>query len=158
LHIYIMRHGEAEMMAHSDSERALTTVGRLQSAMMASYLADQNIYFDAVLVSPYLRAQQTWQSVFPYFSDVSNVQTLAFLTPGGSARKSVDEILALQAAGIEKVLIVSHLPLVGYIVGELAPEAGVPVFSTSAVGVVELDEDGFGKLHSLTSVAQLSEQ
>jgi phosphohistidine phosphatase len=158
LHIYIMRHGEAEMMAHSDSERALTTVGRLQSAMMASYLADQNIYFDAVLVSPYLRAQQTWQSVFPYFSDVSNVQTLPFLTPGGSARKSVDEILALQAAGIEKVLIVSHLPLVGYIVGELAPEAGVPVFSTSAVGVVELDEDGFGKLHSLTSVAQLSEQ
>jgi phosphohistidine phosphatase len=158
LHIYIMRHGEAEMLAHSDSERALTALGRLESEMMASYLANQNISFDAVMVSPYLRAQQTWQSVFPFFSAVANVQTLQFLTPGGSARKSVDEILALQATGVQKLLIVSHLPLVGYIVGELAPEAGVPAFSTSAVGIVELDEDGFGNLHSLTSVAQLSNQ
>ncbi|PKH03762.1 phosphohistidine phosphatase SixA [Psychromonas sp. MB-3u-54] len=158
MHIYIMRHGEAEMLAHSDSERALTGLGRLESEMMARYLADQNISFDAVLVSPYLRAQQTWQSVFPFFSAVANVQTLPFLTPGGSARKSVDEILALQAAGVQKLLIVSHLPLVGYIVGELVPEAGVPVFSTSSVGIVELDEDGFGKFQSLTNVAQLSDQ
>ncbi|MFT4837391.1 MAG: phosphohistidine phosphatase, partial [Psychromonas sp.] len=49
-------------------------------------------------------------------------------------------------------------PLVGYIVGELVPEAGVPVFSTSSVGIVELDEDGFGKFQSLTNVAQLSDQ
>jgi phosphohistidine phosphatase len=158
LHIYIMRHGEAEMLAHSDSERALTGLGRLESELMASYLADQNISFDAVLVSPYLRAQQTWQSVFPFFSAVTNVQTLPFLTPGGSARKSVNEILALQATGVQKLLIVSHLPLVGYIVGELVPEAGVPVFSTSSVGIVELDEDGFGKFQSLTNVAQLSDQ
>ncbi|MFT6140893.1 MAG: phosphohistidine phosphatase [Psychromonas sp.] len=153
-----MRHGEAEMLAHSDSERALTGLGRLESELMASYLADQNISFDAVLVSPYLRAQQTWQSVFPFFSAVTNVQTLPFLTPGGSARKSVNEILALQATGVQKLLIVSHLPLVGYIVGELVPEAGVPVFSTSSVGIVELDEDGFGKFQSLTNVAQLSDQ
>lgn len=158
MHIYIMRHGQAEMLAHSDSERPLTALGRLESEMMASYLANQNISFDAVLVSPYLRAQQTWQSVFPYFSAVANVQTLAFLTPGGSARKSVDEILTLQAAGVQKLLIVSHLPLVGYIVGELVPEAGVPAFSTSAVGIVELDDDGLGNFHGLTSVAQLSDK
>ncbi|WP_372880976.1 phosphohistidine phosphatase SixA [Psychromonas sp.] len=158
MHIYIMRHGQAEMMGHSDAERALTALGRLENEMMASYLAEQDITFDAVLVSPYLRAQQTWQSVFPYFSGVDNIQTLPFLTPGGSARESVNEILALQAAGVERLLIVSHLPLVGYIVGELAPEAGVPAFSTSAVGIVELDDSGFGTLHSLTSVAQLSEQ
>lgn len=156
MHIYIMRHGEAEMMGRSDADRALTPNGRLESEMMASYLADQDISFDAVLVSPYLRAQQTWQSVCPYFTAVANVQTLAFLTPGGSARKSVNEILALQAAGVQRLLIVSHLPLVGYIVGELSPEAGVPAFSTSAVGIVELDDSGFATLHSLTSVAQIS--
>ncbi|MFT4836541.1 MAG: phosphohistidine phosphatase, partial [Psychromonas sp.] len=42
MHIYIMRHGEAEMLAHSDSERALTGLGRLESELMASYLAHQN--------------------------------------------------------------------------------------------------------------------
>ena len=156
MHIYIMRHGQAEMMGHSDADRALTPSGRLESEMMASYLAEQNISFDAVLLSPYLRAQQTWQSVFPYFTAVANVQTLPFLTPGGSARKSVNEIIALQAAGVQRLLIVSHLPLVGYIIGELVPEAGVPAFSASAVGIVELDNSGFATLHSLTSVAQIS--
>ncbi|MCP4326368.1 MAG: phosphohistidine phosphatase SixA, partial [Alteromonadales bacterium] len=59
------------------------------------------------------------------------------------------------AMGIKNLLIVSHLPLVGYIVGELAPSAGVPAFATSSVGHVELDDNGFGYLHSLTRVSQL---
>ncbi|WP_022942871.1 phosphohistidine phosphatase SixA [Psychromonas hadalis] len=155
MQIYIMRHGQAEMMANSDSERALTNIGRSESEKMAKSLVEQNISFDAVIVSPYLRAQQTWESVRPFFKEISNVQTINALTPSGSARKSVNEILALQATGVEKLLIISHLPLVGYIVGELAPAAGVPAFATSSVGHVELDENGFGYLHSLTRVSQL---
>lgn len=155
MQIYIMRHGQAEMMANSDSERALTKLGRRESEVMAKSLVDKNVTFDAVIVSPYLRAQQTWASVRPFFSEISNVQTIKTLTPSGSARKSVNEILALQAAGVKTLLIVSHLPLVGYIVSELAPEAGVPAFATSAVGHVELDENGVGYLHSLTRVSQL---
>ncbi|WP_413701673.1 phosphohistidine phosphatase SixA [Psychromonas sp. KJ10-10] len=67
MQIYIMRHGQAEMMANSDSERALTALGREESEMMASSLANQKVSFDAVMVSPYLRAQQTWESVRPFF-------------------------------------------------------------------------------------------
>lgn len=155
MHIYIMRHGQAEMMANSDAERALTKLGRSESERMAGDLKKQNVIFDAVMVSPYLRAQQTWQSVRPFFPEISNVETINALTPSGSARKSVNEILALQAQGIKSLLIVSHLPLVGYIVGELAPAAGVPAFSTSAIGHLELDDSGFGYLHSLTRVSQL---
>ena len=155
MQIYIMRHGQAEMMANSDAERALTKLGRSESEKMAKSLAEQNISFDAVIVSPYLRAQQTWESVRPFFHEISNVQTIDALTPSGSARKSVNEILALQATGVETLLIISHLPLVGYIVGELAPAAGVPVFATSSIGHVELDGNGFGYLNSLTRVSQL---
>ncbi len=155
MHIYIMRHGQAEMMAYSDAERALTSVGRAESEIMANYMAAKDIEFDAVLVSPYKRAQQTWQSVAPFFPAVVNEQTLPFLTPSGSARKSVNEILALQASGVKSLLIVSHLPLVGYIVGELTPAAGVPAFATSSIGHVELDENGFAFMHSLTSVQQV---
>ena len=155
MQIYIMRHGQAEMMANSDSERALTPLGRSESEKMASNLAQQGITFDAVIVSPYLRAQQTWASVRPFFPEIAIIQTIKALTPSGSAGKSVNEILALQAVGIKSLLIVSHLPLVGYIVGELSPDAGVPAFATSAVGHVELDENGFGYLHSLTRVSQL---
>jgi len=155
MQIYIMRHGQAEMMANSDSERALTDMGRSESEKMASSLAKQGISFDAVMVSPYIRAQQTWESVRPFFPEISNIQILKALTPSGSARKSVNEIIALQAMGVKSLLIVSHLPLVGYIVGELAPAAGVPAFATSSVGLVELDDSGFAHLESLTRVSQL---
>ena len=157
MQIYIMRHGQAEMMAFSDAERNLTDIGREESERMAKYLVKQGVELDAVLVSPYVRAQQTWQSVSPFFDGVTNIQTLPCLTPSGSARKTVNELLALQAEDVKAVLIVSHLPLVGYIVGELAPSAGVPAFSTSAVGHVSLsDEDGFAEMISLTTVPQIT--
>lgn len=158
MQIYIMRHGQAEMMAYSDAERNLTDTGRQESELMAKHLVEQDVSLDAVIVSPYVRAQQTWQSVSPFFEGVSNIQTLPCLTPSGSARVAVDELLALKAQGFKSVLIVSHLPLVGYIVGELAPAAGVPAFSPSAVGHISLsEEDGFAQLLSLTTVAQIDQ-
>lgn len=158
MNIYIMRHGQAEMMASSDAERPLTSLGRLESEKMATYLANRRVTFDAVMVSPYKRAQQTWESVRPFFPEISNVQIVKALTPSGSARKSVNEVLALQAQGVKDLLIVSHLPLVGYIVGELVPSAGVPAFATSSVGHVELDESGFASLIELTSVMQINQR
>ena len=150
-----MRHGQAQMMANSDAERALTAIGISESQKMATYLVDKGVVLDAVIVSPYLRAQQTWQAVSSFFPTVNNIQTIKQLTPAGSAFKSVNEILALQATGIEALLIISHLPLVGYIVGELDPEAGVPAFSTSSVAHLQLDADGFAELLSLTAVSQI---
>ncbi|WP_354624971.1 phosphohistidine phosphatase SixA [Psychromonas sp. MME2] len=158
MNIYIMRHGQAEMMANSDAERPLTSLGQAESEKMATHLANRGVTLDAVLVSPYLRAQQTWESVRPFFPEVANVQTIKSLTPGGSARKSVNEISALQAEGVNNLLVVSHLPLVGYIIGELVPSAGVPAFATSSVGHVEIDDNGFAVLHGLTSVMQINHQ
>ena len=158
MQIYIMRHGQAEMMAFSDAERNLTDIGREESELMAKYLIKEGVTLDAALVSPYVRAQQTWESVSPFFEGVTNIQVLPCLTPSGSARKTVDELLTLQAEGVKSVLLVSHLPLVGYIVGELAPAAGVPAFSPSAIGHITLsDEDGFAELLSLTTVSQVSQ-
>ena len=158
MQIYIMRHGQAELMARSDSERALNLTGRLESEKMAAYLADNGVSFDMILASPYLRAQQTLESVRSLVGKNAKVQTAKCLTPAGSVRQSINEISALQATGVKSLLIISHLPLVGYIVGELAPAAGAPAFSTSSVAHLELDEAGFGCLLSLTSVAQIKKK
>jgi len=155
MHIYIMRHGQAEFKARSDSERPLTLVGRRESEKVAAYLANNNVTFDAALISPYLRAQQTWESVCPFVAQNVQMQTTKFLTPSGNVRKSINEILALQASGIKSLLIVSHLPLVGYLVGELVPAVGSPAFATSSIAHVELDESGFGCLRSLTAASQI---
>jgi len=156
MQIFIMRHGQAEMMADSDAERNLTDVGREESELMAKYFVEKQVTFDAVMVSPFVRAQQTWESVNPFFDALDNIQILECLTPSGSAHSAVDEILALQAQGVKSVLIVSHLPLVGYMVGELVPSAGVPAFAPSAAAHILLnDDDGFAELIDIITVSQI---
>ncbi len=48
---------------------------------------------------------------------------------------------ALANEGVATALVVSHLPLVGYLVSELCP-GNAPMFTTSAIACVTLDADG----------------
>jgi len=157
MQIYVMRHGQAELIAPSDSERPLSSVGQAESKQMAAFLAEKNVSCDAVLVSPYLRAEQTLEAVKPLIvNGKADIKVSSYLTPSGNINKIANEIHALQVMGMESLLIVSHLPFVGYLVGELVPEAGTPAFSTSSVAHIEIDKHGSAVLHSLTSVAQLN--
>ncbi|CAG9296933.1 phosphohistidine phosphatase SixA [Celerinatantimonas diazotrophica] len=138
--IYVMRHGQAEMTAQSDRQRQLTARGRGQVQLMAAKLASVITKFDYVLLSPYLRAQQTWDEATGYYQQPTHLETLDELTPHGDAKDVVYFIK--QLASDSKVLIVSHLPLVGYIVQELVPSAGAPLFATGGVAhVVTGDEN-----------------
>ena len=46
---------------------------------------------------------------------------------------------ALAKTGVGSVLVISHLPLVGYLVSELCPEEAPPMFATSAIAGVSFD-------------------
>lgn len=138
--IYVMRHGQAEMTASSDSQRQLTSRGREQVQSMATKLASMITKFDYVLLSPYVRAQQTWEEVKGYCQEPDNLVTLDELTPHGDAKDVV--YFMKQLASDSNILIVSHLPLVGYIVQELVPSAGAPLFATAGIAhVVTGDEN-----------------
>ncbi|KJF82828.1 phosphohistidine phosphatase SixA [Photobacterium angustum] len=143
MRIYIMRHGEAENFAASDAERPLTERGSRQSKQMAEMLAQQlNQPLDTVLVSTYLRAQQTWQCMESVLPGVANVQVSDEITPYGDAATVVDYLKAM--IGVEKpqsVLLVSHLPLVGYLTSELVAGIQPPMFSTSAIAAIDYDPD-----------------
>ena len=141
--IIVMRHGDAVLGADDDAARALTERGRQQSLAMSQWLVAQLPRIDRVVVSPYLRAQQTWQtisSVLPH----GVVETLDELVPHGHADRVSDYLRALEGE-VESVLVVSHLPLVGYLVAELCPGVTPPMFATSAMAAVEL-ESGLGRL------------
>lgn len=153
MQIFIMRHGEAVMHAPSDAERALTENGKRHSIKTAQYLKTHfieserpksGLNIDLALVSPYLRAQQTLNAVLTVV-DADKTETLAELTPGGNEERVADYLRALTAQGVDSVLIVSHLPIVGYLVSELCPDVYPPMFATSAVVSVTLsgqDENG----------------
>ncbi len=55
--VWILRHGEAEPQARSDDQRNLTEHGRKQVLRSAAQLIGQPL--DAIVASPYVRAQQT---------------------------------------------------------------------------------------------------
>lgn len=149
MQVLIMRHGEASFHAESDAARNLTDRGREQTAKMAVWLRTKIAHFDRVLVSPYIRAQQTldvFKAEFP-LPAASDIDVLSELTPGGDPQQTIEYLMALAEDGVDSVLIVSHLPLVGYLVADLCPGVYPPMFSTSAVACVSMDTgEGGGKL------------
>ncbi|GLT17406.1 phosphohistidine phosphatase SixA [Vibrio zhanjiangensis] len=138
--ILIMRHGEAEHYANSDAERALTKKGKQESIEAVKQCVENGYtHLDLVLVSPYLRAQQTWQAVASHFC-AKQIKVCDDITPYGDAGRVGDYISAI--AEVEQptsILLVSHLPLVGYLTSELVPELAPPMFPTSGIVGIEYD-------------------
>ncbi len=140
--LIIMRHGEAQGFAASDSDRALTANGEQQSKQMATWLNQQldGQGIDKVLVSPYLRAQQTWQVCAPLLPDAKEVITEEEITPFGQSDRVYDYLNAtIEVEKLDVVLVVSHLPLVGYLTNEWVQEGQPPMFATSAMALIEVD-------------------
>ena len=122
--VFIMRHGEAEVVASSDETRRLTDYGRKQSISqgqwLKTHLNSTALSVQKVIVSPYIRAQETFELVNAALDNILNdVETWSGITPYGNATLVADYLSVLQEQGIESVLLVSHLPLVGSIVSEL---------------------------------------
>lgn len=135
-----MRHGDASFNARSDAERPLSDVGIEQSNLMGKWLSSQEKTIDFCLVSPYLRAQQTFETVKNHIS-ILNSKIESKLTPDGYSQLIVDSVLAMNQ-NISTVLLVSHLPMVSYLLHDFCPSAGNQMFSTAQICCVEIDEKG----------------
>jgi len=142
MQIYIMRHGQAQLQARSDKLRRLTPEGQRESALMGRWLTSQINQLDLVLHSPYVRAVETWQVVQELLPAAARVEQLDELVPGGDARAVADLLVGMEPElSHGNVLVISHLPLVGYLVNELVPEEMPPMFPTAAVARVDYSQD-----------------
>ena len=59
MQLFIMRHGDASMTAQTDAQRPLTGQGIAESRLMGKWLKSLNVNIEHLIISPYLRAQQT---------------------------------------------------------------------------------------------------
>jgi phosphohistidine phosphatase len=112
--LWLLRHGEAEVMAATDAQRNLTAFGRRQVVAAAEHLRDQPL--QAVLVSPYVRAQQTADVLCETLAFSGQRLTVPWLTPDSDLRHALRE---LDAYPFEELLLVTHQPLVGALAGLL---------------------------------------
>jgi phosphohistidine phosphatase len=138
--IFIMRHGQASLKASLDAQRPLTKQGVNEVCSMAKWIKKSTIRFDHVFVSPYKRAQQTAKSLLLAADLPNNISTLDFITPNDNAKKFHDYIDGFFAENDEStILVVSHMPLVSYLVSELTAGQASPVFQTAAIAEINYD-------------------
>jgi phosphohistidine phosphatase len=110
--LWILRHGEAQNRARADAERELTDNGRAEVLSSAATLMGQPLRW--IIASPYVRAQQTAELVRQALGFSEAVVTVPWLTPDSDPRKVLGN-LDLYAS--DNVLVVSHQPLVGSLIG-----------------------------------------
>jgi phosphohistidine phosphatase len=140
--IFIMRHGEAGHIAFSDAERELTERGIRQSQAVARAVVSQGFgEIEQVLVSPYIRAQQTWDAIKPELT-VAESATYDEITPYGDAEDVFHYVSALaQTKNLSSLMLISHLPLVGYLTAEFVKGMTPPMFPTSGLVCLEFDPE-----------------
>lgn len=157
MQVFIMRHGDAALEAASDSVRPLTHCGCDETRQMAIWLNDQAVDIERVLVSPYLRAQQTLITVREAMLLPDGEDVLPELTPGGDPKQVACYLQVLANEGVKSALVISHLPLVGYLVTELCPQETPPMFATSAIACIDFNADkAAGELEWQVSPAKLA--
>lgn len=118
--LYVLRHGNAEPFGYqNDAERPLTEQGFAEVRSTARQFAARGEDFDAIFVSPFLRAQQTANEFIEALGCQATPQTLEQITPSG---KELDVALWLNEQPYESILLVTHQPFAYQLVELLADE------------------------------------
>ncbi|WP_246601294.1 phosphohistidine phosphatase SixA [Alteromonas antoniana] len=142
--VFIMRHGEAESLRLDDKSRQLTDAGRTQVSRAASWLQEswcRDGKVDIALVSPYRRARQTYD-MLSLDIHASKMEIFEDITPDGDAQSVHDYLdarLAMSKArdqNLKRILLVSHMPLVSYLVDAMCDSYTTSLFATASVAVI----------------------
>lgn len=158
MQLYIMRHGQANPVGNIDHLRELTSTGYNEAQCMGKWVNQQGISFLQVFVSPYVRAQQTANTLLNEINGQVQVATIDFITPLDDAKKVHDYIDGICTdTHIEHLIIVSHMPLVSYLVETLTIDRQSPIFQTAAIAQIDYDvEKMTGRLVRLIAPADLA--
>ena len=116
--LYVLRHAEAEALSPSglDADRALTDAGAKRMKAVARAISRMEPSFDAILVSPLLRARQTAEPVAAACRFKDELRVTEALLPGSDPSTLLDE---LEGAEWKTVLVVGHEPHMGRLFGRL---------------------------------------
>jgi phosphohistidine phosphatase len=138
MQLMIMRHGEAEASFQNDAARNLTTRGFIEAQKAGVWLRDTVEQIDMALVSPYVRAQQTFDMVSSVV-DVSRSETNHQIVPSGTpstVHDYVDAILDMNN-DVQSLLLVSHMPLVSYLLDNFCGQFESRLFATSSIALLD---------------------
>lgn len=133
--LFVLRHGEAESWARSDPERRLTARGESEVRAVGTAAAARLNGLQTVVSSPYVRARQTAATLIRTLGFTGELVIEPALTPD----RPVGELGAIVAgSGAGELLLVSHQPLVGALLGWLCGDDSLEPMGTADLAAVEL--------------------
>lgn len=140
--LIVMRHGEAEASNTSDKTRNLTAYGRRQATDAGKWLATVlgNSDISLALVSPYTRTQQTCECLNTVLNIKQKVD-VAELVPNAKAYIThvvLDGFLR-ENPTLDSVILVSHMPLISFLLDELLSNRQASLFDTSSMAIIDYD-------------------
>lgn len=138
--ILVLRHGNAQNDAPTDSERLLSDKGRAQLQDQLKRHSEALKQVSHIFVSPYTRTQQTLDVLQSALSPLDAVVavTTPQLTPSGSVQGVMTLLNTLPDDAV--VLLVSHQPLVGMFIDTLCHlETGCYRMGTASLALLETD-------------------
>lgn len=143
MHLYLLRHGEAEVRAHDDAGRQLTARGQQHIRQVARQFAARNVKLDRCFVSPYARAGQTAELFLQHAGQTLVAEITAVLIPEVRA----SEVMSfLESVKGQHVLLVSHNPLLSELNALLTAGdiAQMHILGTSELVCIDVDVIGLG--------------
>lgn len=157
VNLVIMRHGEAEPMSAQDSQRQLTARGQHDVSQMAQWLQHHYAAFDWVWASPYLRTRQTAELMLAKQAPFSQLEIISELVPDGDVAvfKSYFDARISEKPDA-RVLLVSHMPLVSFLVQAFTVMGQAPVFSTAQMACIDYKPALGGRLLERLSPQELA--
>ncbi|TCS39933.1 SixA phosphatase family protein [Reinekea marinisedimentorum] len=127
MYLYLMRHGEAEVIARDDASRPLTATGRASVASKSRFIDSVEL----MVVSPYLRALQSADILVEEGLSVQRRLIDDRVTPDCPLDPVVSDVIQ---PGLSAQLIVAHNPLLTRLVRSLCGDEAANV----ALGTADL--------------------
>lgn len=157
VNLVIMRHGEAEPLSSQDNLRQLTSRGQHEVNQMAQWLQQHYAAFDWVWASPYMRTRQTAELMLAKQAAFSQLEIVPELVPDADAAlfKSYFDA-SFNDKPDARVLIVSHMPLVSFLVEAFTLPGQAPIFNTAQLACIDYNVQKGGKLLERLSPADLA--
>ncbi|MBX2857426.1 MAG: phosphohistidine phosphatase SixA [Cellvibrionaceae bacterium] len=144
MELFLLRHGNAETHAERDCDRSLSALGRAElNSVFEQGVCAELAMLQAVFVSPYLRAQQTYAQVSSYLA-CNNKHDTQLLVPTGNPYQVVD-LLYSQAVeqSLGSLLLISHQPLLGTVLNLVCGlEPGSHHMGTSCLAAIDMEIPG----------------
>lgn len=144
MQIILIRHGQAESLKTTDAARALTSEGEFQAQQTAAWLVNHDYQLDALIVSPYIRAQQTAYHIAQAFDLPMTICDK--ITPEDEPKQAFEWLDDLSLPDSAIIAVVCHMPIVAGLAALLTGESvhQVSGFQLAEAQVFELEVFALG--------------